>query len=139
MELPWKALASPDLKVSADELEACWLVGLQACRLALAGSTRTRVARTMLTAVRSLPTFCFSRLARLQWTNTGCTTPKLEGLPADITECNPALSWGFTLGECTLQFALIGSLTPQQMMVRTVPITRYVSSSRLVSESPRSN
>ncbi|ORY66648.1 family 4 carbohydrate esterase [Leucosporidium creatinivorum] len=33
------------------------------------------------------------------WTNTGCTTPKLEGLPVDITECNPALSWGFTLDD----------------------------------------
>jgi hypothetical protein len=33
------------------------------------------------------------------WTDTGCTTPKLAGVPADVTTCPEANTWGFTLDD----------------------------------------
>ncbi|GAA5873034.1 hypothetical protein JCM16303_006921 [Sporobolomyces ruberrimus] len=33
------------------------------------------------------------------WTYSRCTTPKLQGLKADVTQCNEPNSWGFTLDD----------------------------------------
>ena len=33
------------------------------------------------------------------WTDTTCTSPKLAGLPDDITTCPEANTWGFTLDD----------------------------------------
>lgn len=33
------------------------------------------------------------------WTDTLCTTPKIAGIPEDITSCPEANTWGFTLDD----------------------------------------
>ncbi|GAA5890788.1 hypothetical protein JCM6882_000664 [Rhodosporidiobolus microsporus] len=33
------------------------------------------------------------------WSYNKCTTPKLKGLPKDVTRCNEPLSWGYTLDD----------------------------------------